>query len=156
MSPGVKRLDRLLKATSTETELNAFATVALRRYQKNMIATTKDTTGLFVAACHRANAPATAREGLVDVTEYGLHHVGRSSYRKAMVESAKTGDVDGVVALYEAAVQDGQAASDLLHIAVRSCLAGSEGTKASALFQAAQASGMAVAPATVRLVDSIA
>jgi hypothetical protein len=41
----------------------------------------------------------------VDVGNFGLHHVGRQSYRKTMVECAKAGDVDGVVALYDKAVQ---------------------------------------------------
>jgi len=156
VSPGVKRLDGLLAATKNETELNAFATVALKRYQQNMIATSKETTGLFVAACHRANAPAVATAGLADSRELGLHYVGRQSYRKAMVESSKHGDVDGVVALYNRAVKDGVASQDLLHVAVRACLAESEGTKASALFEAARDAGMDIAPATVRLVDATA
>ena len=72
-----------------------------------------------------------------------------------MIECAKAEDVDGVVDLYSRAVRDSKVDKDILHIAIRACLTGSEGQKASALFAAAQASDMPIAPATVRLVDAI-
>ena len=132
--PGVKRLNKLLKATNSQTELNKFATPALREYRRSMIPTTPETAGLYVSACHRVEDAESAKRAVLgthctaefntywsvaDGAQLGLHHVGHKTYRRTMVESSKAGDIEGVLELYQNAVQNGMATDELLHIAIR-------------------------------------